>query len=340
MHQKRNTDMTYYIKKCNSQELGSIGANGRPRRGRYLFVSKSPEVLSLFPPLSETTKNDFTAIPIIPLYLKKAKKVYCQFVYHNDKFHGSTAPKPRNEYRLYSCKKLEGEQWRFKAGNYIIIRKVDESEINPGLYLDYVTPSRKTLYGFCAKQVKNSSLIGAHALWDKRIKAFEDKVDVIKRRLPFVEIDEKVLDATSSVPSRSVASLFTNQEMFRDFLMVGYEAKCAITRQVISYRNLYNLEAAHLRPRSHKGLFVPSNGVLMSRDLHWAFDKGFFSFTNDLKVLVHPKIKSGFLKKLNGVKLFLPKDPFFRPSLQCVKWHREKIYGMFLHSGLIKKVDA
>ena len=330
--------MTYYIKRCLSQELGSVGNNGKPHRGRYLFISKSPEVLSLFPPLSETTKNDFAAIQIIPLFSKEVKKVYCQFVYHNDQFHGSTAARPRNEYRLYSCKKLEGDDWRFKAGDYIVLRKVDDANINPGLYLDHVTPDRRSLYKLCEKIVNSSSLPGAHALYFKDIKAFERKVDIIKQGTPTIAIDDKVLDATSSVPSHSVETLFTSQEMFRDFLLVGYEAKCGITRQVISYKSFYNLEAAHLRPKAHKGLFVPSNGVLLSRDLHWAFDKGFFSFTNDMRVLVHPKIQSEFLKKLNGVKLFLPKDPFFRPSLKNVKWHRAKIYGMFLRSGMIKKV--
>ncbi len=329
--------MQYYIKKCQAQELGNVRTNGSPKRGRYFFVSKSPEVLSLFPPLSETTKNDFAAVPVIPLYTRKAKKVYCQFVYHNDKYHNSTARSPRNEFRLYLCKNLEGDKLRFKAGDYVIIRKVDDDQVNPGLYLYHVTPDKKSLHKFCKKVIESSPLVGAHAIWDEEIPAFEKKVLALDVEHSSIEIDDKVLDAAHSASPKSLESFFTNQTMFRDFLLIIYGAKCGITRQVINYGTFYNLEAAHLRPKAHKGLFVPSNGILMSRDLHWAFDKGFFSFTNDLKVQVHPKIKSEYLMSLNGVKLCVPKDPSFRPALQNIQWHRKKIYGMFLHSGMIKK---
>ena len=70
----------YYLKKCGHQELGSVGANGKTHRGRYLLTSMNESVLSFFPALSKTQLNDSALLPIIPLY--SGEKVYCNYVYH------------------------------------------------------------------------------------------------------------------------------------------------------------------------------------------------------------------------------------------------------------------
>ena len=87
---ERSDTVKYYLKKCGFQELGSV-KKGKAQRGRYLLTSMNKEVLEMFPPLSETQLNDSAIIPIIPLY--SGKKVYCNYVYHNDKFHGCPSEK-------------------------------------------------------------------------------------------------------------------------------------------------------------------------------------------------------------------------------------------------------
>ena len=42
-----------------------------------------------------------------------------------------------------------------------------------------------------------------------------------------------------------------------------------------------NVQAAHLWPDSWLGPLRPSNGILLSLDLHWAFDIGQFTIDND-----------------------------------------------------------
>ena len=116
--------MRYYLKRCGHQELGSIGADGRPQRGRYLLTSM--HTLDFFPPLSAAQLNDSALLPIIPLY--SGKKVYCSYVYHNDKFHGSTAAHPRNEYRIYLNKQLENDKFLFETDDIVIIRSEELEE--------------------------------------------------------------------------------------------------------------------------------------------------------------------------------------------------------------------
>ena len=92
--------MKYYLKRLGHQELGSV-KNGKAQRGRYIYISKDKNVLDIFPPLSKTVTNDSSIIPIIPLYQKIAKKIYCNYIYHNDKYNVSGGT--RNESETYQC---------------------------------------------------------------------------------------------------------------------------------------------------------------------------------------------------------------------------------------------
>lgn len=329
--------MKYYLKKCGFQELGSV-KNGKPQRGRYLLTSMNKDVLEMFPPLSETQLNDSALLPIIPLY--SGKKVYCNYVYHNDKFHNSTATHPRNEYRLYLNKSLEEQQLLFSNDDIIIIRAseiVADGESQTVYYLDYLKNNGVALYDELNKIISNYPINGGYGIYEGIIPEFEEKVSKINTPNDCeVAIDEtvtnKLVGSTEMMNSNSIASLF-NAVSFRDFIMVGYDNLCAVTGTVIRYESYMNLEAAHIKPKSHGGLFLPNNGIALCRDLHWAFDKGFFTFDDDLKVVVHPKITSEYLNSFHGTKIRVPSNPFFAPDLENVKYHRENVYGLFLTTG-------
>jgi len=127
-------------------------------------------------------------------------------------------------------------------------------------------------------------------------------------------------------------SLF-NANTFRDFVMVGYNNLCAITRTVIRYETFTNLEAAHIKPKSHGGLFLPNNGIALCRDLHWAFDKGFYTLNDNYEVVVHPKTTSGYLKAFEGKKIEVPSNAFFVPDIDNIHYHNDTVYGLFLTTG-------
>lgn len=329
--------MKYCLKKCGYQELGSV-KNGKPQRGRYFLVSMNKNVLEMFPPLSETQLNDSAILPIIPLY--SGKKVYCNYVYHNDKFHGSKAANPRNEYRIYLNKTLEGNQLLFTENDIVVIRLADITEGEEKqtvYYLDHIKHNSTALYDKLDKIINDYPINGKYGIYEGYIPEFEEKVSKIANSDDcVVEIDEtvtkKIVDTTDCLDSNSIALLF-NAVSFRDFTMVGYENLCAITETVIRYDSYMNLEAAHIKPKSHGGLFLPNNGIALCRDLHWAFDKGFFTLDDDLKVVVHPKISSEYLNMFSGKRIRVPKNQFFVPDLENVKYHRENVYGLFLTTG-------
>lgn len=118
--------MKYYLKRLGHQELGSV-KNGKAQRGRYIYISKDKNVLDIFPPLSKTVTNDSSIIPIIPLYQKVAKKIYCNYIYHNDKYNVSGGT--RNEYRIYCNGALEGKQLLFQPDDILIFRAEKTSSL-------------------------------------------------------------------------------------------------------------------------------------------------------------------------------------------------------------------
>lgn len=328
--------MTYYLKKLGHQELGSIKYSGdKPSRGRYIYISKDLSVLSFFPPLSKTVKNDSSLLPIVPLYMEHPEKVYCNYIYHNDKYHGSTASSPRNEFRIYTNNALEMDQFLFEKDDIFILKKdeiVTKDDRQQIYYLELVSDHQSPLYAMCLNIINDSSVRGNHAIYNGVIEEMESKINRISNKdaLPTV-VDSTVTNKVESSDTK-LEDLF-NSTSFRDFVMVGYENLCAVTRSVIKYENFLNLEAAHIRPKSHGGQFMPNNGMALSRDIHWAFDKGFFSINDDYTIIVHSEVQSDYLKSFEGKKIHIPENAFFIPDISNLKYHRENIYGLFLTSG-------
>lgn len=327
--------MHYYLKRCGHQELGSVGTNGSPQRGRYLLTSMNDEVLRLFPPLSRFQLNDSALLPIVPLY--SGKKVYCNFVYHNDKYNGSTAAHPRNEYRLYLNASLEGSRLLFKEGDIVVMRKgtLQEGEENQSVFFLDLLQNHSSMEYVQLNQVINryTQINGGYGLYDGFLSFFETKVDTLNDKgISSVEIDDSVTSRIVSSDSSSIAGLF-NAQSFRDFVMRGYGNKCAITGTVIRYEDFMNLEAAHIMPRSHGGSYLPSNGIALCRDLHWAFDKGFYTLNDDYTIKVHPEATSEYLQSFNNKPIRVPSDSFFIPDINSIHYHREKVYGLFKTTG-------
>ena len=342
--------MRYYLKKLGSQELGSV-KDGRAQRGRYIYISKDNDVLDLFPPLSKVVKNDASLIPVIPLYIDEPRKVYCSFVYHNDKYNQINGT--RNEYRIYSNNELEDHKLLFQPDDILIFRDeiastiLDNNDGN-GDQFDFAVTNAKVyflyrcvnngsaFYRECREIVDNSHIRGGgHAIFDGEFPEVETEVDRITdiaKGEYETAIDETVTARTRTEATDAMASLF-NSVSFHDFVMVGYEFRCAVTNRVIRYGNYMNLEAAHIWPRSHDGCYLPNNGIALSRDMHWAFDKGRFTIDDDYKIRVHPDIESDYLRQYDNNAIFLPNDGFFRPNLINLHYHQRNVFGLFKTAG-------
>ena len=348
--------MKYYLKRLGYQELGSV-KNGKAQRGRYIYISKDDNVLDIFPPLSTTVTNDSSVIPIIPLYERPVKKIYCNFIYHNDKF--NVVGGSRNEYRIYSNNALEDGKLLFQTDDILIFRAektsvLQKDHMTEGLPESAVEDSKayflyrcydrdSALYKQCCSLIEDSKIRGnGHAIFEGVLSEVETEISSLRdKSLDEIDtvIDEAVTAKAQTGNINAMASLF-NSVSFRDFVMTGYDYKCAITGNVIRFGSFMNLEAAHIWPRSHQGLYLPSNGIALCRDMHWAFDKGMFTVDDNLRVKVHPDIESEYLRHYDKKQLFVPENAFFRPDANSLHYHQSNIYGLFKTAGSLVKATG
>jgi len=117
------------------------------------------------------------------------------------------------------------------------------------------------------------------------------------------------------------------QGSFRVLVTDAYERRCAVTNE----RTLPALDAAHIKPYSESGQHVISNGILMRRDLHALFDRGYITITPSMNVEVSRRIKEEFENgrdyyRLHGSTIRIPADPQNVPSREYLDWHNSNIY--------------
>ena len=112
-------------------------------------------------------------------------------------------------------------------------------------------------------------------------------------------------------------------------VLPAYNYTCALTRyRMIAVNGTTVLDAAHIRQFKRGGSNHPTNGIALSKTSHWLFDRGFWSITDDFRVLV---AKDSFdeagedaymLKSLAGSELLKPTNQHFLPDRQSLAWHR------------------
>lgn len=117
------------------------------------------------------------------------------------------------------------------------------------------------------------------------------------------------------------------QGSFRILVTDACDRRCAVTNE----RTLPALDAAHIKPYSESGQHVVSNGILLRRDLHALFDRGYVTITPSMELDVSRRIKEEYENgrdyyRLHGSTIRVPVNLADRPSREYLDWHNSKIY--------------
>ncbi|MBN1369687.1 MAG: HNH endonuclease [Dehalococcoidaceae bacterium] len=117
------------------------------------------------------------------------------------------------------------------------------------------------------------------------------------------------------------------QGTFRILVTDAYERRCAMTNE----RTLPALDAAHIKPYSESGGHTINNGILMRRDLHALFDRGYITINPALEIEVSRRIKEEYENgrdyyRLHGNKIHVPAKAVYQPSRDYIEWHNSKVY--------------
>lgn len=147
---------------------------------------------------------------------------------------------------------------------------------------------------------------------------------VTEEPLPFVFENQR--DRVSYFNTRIV-----RDRVFRSKVLDAYDSRCAFTgMKFINGGGRAEAEAAHIRPVEHNGPDVVNNGIALSGTVHWMFDRGLLSLTDDMQIMVSHAIndQDGIRKLLNPSGMArMPVSPALRPHPRYLDWHRSQFKG-------------
>ena len=114
-----------------------------------------------------------------------------------------------------------------------------------------------------------------------------------------------------------------------EVVVVAYQHTCALTGYRMTTIGMESIvDAAHIHDFSDSGNNDPRNGLALSKNAHWQFDRGLWSISDDFRVKVNRDafLEAGVpgqrLADFDGHRLFLPGDPTYWPDPDNLAWHR------------------
>lgn len=140
-----------------------------------------------------------------------------------------------------------------------------------------------------------------------------------EEQVPFVF--EQSRDRKSFAASRIV-----RDRIFRRTVLHAYSESCAISGlKLVNGGGRAEVAAAHIRPVEASGPDIIGNGIALSGTVHWMFDRGLLSLSNDLEILVSRKVndRDGIRALINKTGYASPPRRIFdRPHPAFLEWHR------------------
>lgn len=126
--------------------------------------------------------------------------------------------------------------------------------------------------------------------------------------------------------------IFVRNAAFRRNVVKLYDQRCAFCKvRVVSWDGVNVVDGAHIQPFSefHNDLFV--NGLALCKNHHWAFDWGWFGVDDEYRILIpwdrfmeEAAVESRGMMQFKGEQIGLPRESEFLPSLEGLRWHRER----------------
>jgi len=138
---------------------------------------------------------------------------------------------------------------------------------------------------------------------------------------PVVPFERPIVEMTVYRPFR--------ERSFMHNVRAAYSNRCAITGlRLINGGGRPEVQAAHIQPVASKGPDSVRNGLALSGTVHWMFDRGLISISDDFKILVakdHVPDDAARLLNQSGV-IHLPKDHTLYPNAHFLKFHRDTVF--------------
>ena len=114
-------------------------------------------------------------------------------------------------------------------------------------------------------------------------------------------------------------------------VVCGYQHTCALTGyRIITTKGESVVEAAHIEPWAKTQNDDIHNGLALSRNVHWAFDRGLWSVDDQLRILIQPELFQEWgsddlrLTTYHGRMLQFAPQSTLRPRAEYLRRHRQQ----------------
>lgn len=159
---------------------------------------------------------------------------------------------------------------------------------------------------------------------------FSEEPDTLPRSGAFVAEEQAPFEVERDrawvLNSRAV-----RDRAFRKRILEAYDCRCALTGlKFINGGGRAEAEAAHIRSVEANGPDIITNGIALSGTVHWMFDRGLISLSDDLDILLSSKINDidGVRKIINATgRAHLPNRSELRPHPRYLQWHRQECFA-------------
>jgi putative restriction endonuclease len=119
---------------------------------------------------------------------------------------------------------------------------------------------------------------------------------------------------------------------FRRKVLELYDFRCAFTgRRFVSpvSAKIVGLDAAHIVPVDANGSDHPANGLALTKDLHWSFDRGLVGVGQNRRIIVPESVRmlpgNEFLRDLNGTPIREAGAHSLEALEEAFDWHRRNV---------------
>lgn len=317
--------MNFYVRKLGHQECGYSKGKGAGQRGRYILISKK-YMESFFPMFDPKSEERSVMVGVID---DKNRKVnYCQFNWHKGNKFGQSKHLG-SDVRFYLNKQSFPSQDHFRPGDYAVFYKYDYTNKHEEYFYKILRFTKlQHEYDKLEELTKKDHLVRGDKVTYHGSFNHLNFLNISNIQIDKFDFDKKILNVYKNPDSTC-----SNKNEYKKLIRAAYNFKCAVSNEsfIISRDNnkkdnsYMNLDAAHFWPDAWGGPLRPDNGMLLNKNLHWAFDLGLFTVSDDYKIIVHDSAKE--LKKFENKFINLPENDIFFPNKKYLKIHREYIYG-------------
>lgn len=150
------------------------------------------------------------------------------------------------------------------------------------------------------------------------------RLESLEQWVPFVAEDRAIYQVSRQ--KRDAA--------FSEIVLDNYSYTCAVSGQRFHSANHAEADGAHIIGKEVRGTDDPRNGVALAKSVHWAFDRGVFTISDQYEVVINPEAKAASianfpLLEMDRRRIQLPKDTYYWPHPEALAWHKKEVFDRF-----------